>query len=718
MSTSINAAPRSILEGIQDVSGTTPIILPDQIPTHCPHLFFFAERGDTLPNLLVGDGLTRMYGAKTFDLRSKFATHQTVLATEVNAAGNRFFAQRVIPNDAAPRATIQLSCDILPVAVPLYERNVDGSLKLDNLGNVIPVLDDEDEPVTVAGHKVKWVAAAVPQYNKDGEVITQQMINDHLTDPDIDITPVANALGQSSPSQGDQADPANSTISTRYPIFEGEIAHIGSYGNLIGFRLSASTLKSTITNDNDLSNEIKSFLYRMQFVQSATANSTPLIWENLNGGQDVLFSFKENTFNPRTNVEYYWDDVIVQNYTDIDTDVTPVYGPFGRVHVYDENFKTIAGMIAEAESAVNVEVSAEEEDLFLINPVSCVDLNGNSYQSVEFVGAQGGGVLFNEIATHFARGGSDGTMTFDTFDALVAEQVANYGDLEANMLNSAKYPVSALYDTGFKLDTKKKFFTPIGRRKDVAVFVCTQDVSLSQNTVEEESSIAAALITAARLYPESEIYGTSTCRAFIVGHSGYLLSSPYKGLLPIVIELGSKLAKYMGAGNGIWDNGAAIDVEPNNRISMFRDVNHPFKPASVYAKDWKNGLIAPQSFDRRSNFIPAFRSVYDDETSILVSGINVLIAVNLQRVAEEVWREMVGNATLTNDQWVEQSDLKIGRKVRNRYDGRVVIRPETYFTDEDANNGFSNHCKIHMYGNNMKTQTTFTVVAHRRSDLE
>src|SRR5690606_24253267 len=139
---SINAAPRAVLEGIQDASGRPLATLPEMIPTHTPLLYFFAKKGDTLPNLLVGDDLVRMYGAETFDLRSKYATHQTVLATLVNEAGNRFFAQRVIPKDAAPRSTLMLWLDLLPARIPQYERNSDGSLLKDATGSPIPVLDE------------------------------------------------------------------------------------------------------------------------------------------------------------------------------------------------------------------------------------------------------------------------------------------------------------------------------------------------------------------------------------------------------------------------------------------------------------------------------------------------------------------------------------------------------------------------------------------------
>ena len=56
--------------------------------------------------------------------------------------------------------------------------------------------------------------------------------------------------------------------------------------------------------------------------------------------------------------------------------------------------------------------------------------------------------------------------------------------------------------------------------------------------------------------------------------------------------------------------------------------------------------------------------------------------------------------------------------MKDRFDERVVIVPDTYETKYDEQRGYSETCKIHVYGNNMKTVTSFTVVAHRRSELD
>ena len=78
----------------------------------------------------------------------------------------------------------------------------------------------------------------------------------------------------------------------------------------------------------------------------------------------------------------------------------------------------------------------------------------------------------------------------------------------------------------------------------------------------------------------------------------------------------------------------------------------------------------------------------------------------------------MGNAKLTNAQFAALSDQYILEDTEGRYDGRVVIKPYTYYTPADELRGFSWHCEIHMYANNMKTVGVMTVVTHRMEDLK
>lgn len=173
----------------------------------------------------------------------------------------------------------------------------------------------------------------------------------------------------------------------------------------------------------------------------------------------------------------------------------------------------------------------------------------------------------------------------------------------------------------------------------------------------------------------------------------------------------------MGAGNGVMKDGRGFDVSPNNQVTLLRDITGLYKTDRQRQRDWDAGMVWAQSYNRRSAFYPGVQTVYLDDTSVLNSAINMFIATELQKVCISVWRDLSGNAKLTNEQWIDRSNEMITQRTSNRFDNRVVIVPETFYTATDTLRGFSWSCRINMYANNMKTVGTFTVVAHRIEDL-
>src|SRR5574343_421085 len=162
----INAAPKSNLLGVDDQSGRQLVVEAELLPTHLPLVYSYAERGDTTPQVVLGDSATRLYGASTFDLRGKIATHQTLIYQACAAAGNSVLLQRVIPTDAPPPASLVLWLDILEEEVYSYERNLDGSIKKDGVtGAPVPELDGNGDPITIPGYTGKWVVTRLPQVN-------------------------------------------------------------------------------------------------------------------------------------------------------------------------------------------------------------------------------------------------------------------------------------------------------------------------------------------------------------------------------------------------------------------------------------------------------------------------------------------------------------------------------------------------------------------------
>ena len=695
MKTIVNAAPFVNLLGIQDASGRPPVITPEQVPTHLPLVYLYTQSGPTTPQLVSGDALAQMYGASTLDPRSAFYNHQSELAATVQGQGNPLMVQRVVPEDIGPKARLLLSLDIVADDIQQYERNTDGTFKLDEDGNKVPVIGPD---ATVEGYKARWV------------------INKWLT-------------GETTEAFGECAERTGSIVSTSgdqsqlYPILELEAYWLGGYGNNLGIRLDVPTTQSENPLNESVANAVKSFLYRFQAVSRTSAASSGTVVETLGGDQWLTFTFKEGAIDLSTDSELSWTDVFPLAYTDQDTPgLPPVYGPFGRSKIYKDNLTTVLAMIGAKEAAYGTlpvpSMDAQSEYLDTVNPFTAQAFDGTPYYSLALQGPADGGVLFGQNTTFYAEGASDGTMNDAAFDTLVGDQLTNFGGDDYTLMDDAMYPFSCVYDSGFSIDTKKAMLAISGKRKDIYSVVSTQDVSLPQNDQATESSMALALKTFARNYPESEIYGTSVCRAIIIGHSGYLINSKYKGLLPLTLEFAAKCANYMGAGNHLWASGLGFDTPPNNQISMFRGVNATFKQASVRNKDWTNGLVWVQNYDRQSQFWPAVQTVYDDDSSILNSAINMIIAVDLEKIAQRVYRDLTGISSLTDAQFADRCNRYIDERTQGRYDNRVTVVPDTYYTSQDVARGYSWSCKISLYGPSMKTVGTFTVVARRQSDLQ
>lgn len=683
-----NATPYARKQGIRDLSGRPPVREAEQVPTHLPHIFTFAERGPLEPQLVSGSSLTSLYGVRTTDLRAPFTTHQTVLMNAVNGEANAAIIQRVVPEDIPAEATLALGIDVLEEDLPVYERNPDGSFLRDQDGNLTETGD------TVPGVSAMWTTVEVT----DGE------------------------RPSAAPQTGSQTD-SGGNQSTFYPIYFLKVASQGSYGNRVGIRMWAPTAQSTTPTDVDTVNNQGAFLYRLQLVERPVNMATPNVTPTLVGDQFVEFALKDGVINERVDQELSYDKVVIPSYEDLDTPgFPPVYSPFSEFHVYKENLDTVLKLIYDKEVDMG-ELPVDDDDYsngyhHLINIHSAMDVSGFPYHTLRLKGPGDGGLLMTENTTHYASGGGDGTLTYEEFDKVVGNVCANYDSQPWHFMDTAQYPQSIIWDSGFTLETKKKLLVPMGLRKDIAVALCTQDVLEPQLSASEETSMAIALRAAARVYPESETYGTPTCRALVFGQSGRLINSQYTGLLPLTIEYATKFARYMGASNGSWREGQAPNVPGINRIEMFRDVNNLYKPERARHNDWDTGLIWAQRYDRSSLFYPALQTVYNDDTSVLNSAITMLACVELEKVCDRVWRDLTGIDYLTNEQFIERSDRLITAATNNRFDGRFIIEPNTTITGNDAQRGYSWSTDITIYAANMKTVGTYTITSRRIDDYQ
>lgn len=698
MSTTIvNGAPMTYLRGVQDKSTRTLIVEPEAIPTHLPKVYIFAQKGPSTPQLVVGNGRDQMYGSESFDLRKKFATHQTVLSNLLNAEGNSQMIERLIPTDAGPKANYRLSLDLLPTQIVQYKRDTNGGFLLDANGEKQPTTPAS----TTQGYKAKWVMSSV----------TTKTASD--TDSDL--------FGVAGQTAGDQVE--GGVQSTRFPILEFWASSEGDTFNNSGHRIWSPSVNSNGGVNSRFAQEGKAYPFRMTAIRRSSAIASAKAVETESGEPFFDFCLKPGAINSVSDSQMYLGDIYASKYENLKDKRFPVkYADMSGMKIYQDNIDTVLDMLYTVESTFFGEVGSDftvdaDDEKYLFNLFTGTSTTGAAYYSFELNSSDANAVRLSEGTNLFAKGGSDGTMTNAVFNQLVADAVSEYGNENSLLQDTAMYPESIIYDTGFKSSTKDALCKFISIRKDTAVVLATYEFGEKPMSAAEDHSMAVALRTKLQMYPESEYFGTPVMRGVVVGRSGTLRNSQFSGKLPLTIELAVKAAKMMGAGNGDWKVGYVFDRAPTNLINMFDDVSAPFTPANQRIRDWDVGLNYAMNFSRSALFFPCIKTAYNDDTSVLNSFFTMMACVELEKIGERVHREFSGSTTLTNAQLIDRVNKSIAARTTGKFADMVKIVPAAYISGGDEARGYSYTILIKIYANNMKTVATLEIQAYRMSDL-
>jgi hypothetical protein len=682
----LSSLPRTNFRGIQDVSPVNVAMPVESLPIRLPLFMGFAPWGSyASAGYVNAAGLQLLYGSDVISPKSKFFTHQSqFLRSHFTAGGTALFLRLKAPN--AKQATFRLALDLIADKVPLYERNGDNSLKLDQDGNKIATGETTD------GFRAQWRWVPVTA-GTDGSL----------------------TFGSADVSVGTLVSTVDGTNSELIPILDGLARWEGARGNNIGFRLHAPTVSSTDPADEDLQNELGAFLYRLQVVERANASSSAQLKRTLQSESYVDFSFKQGTINLQTEKQYYAGKVIKPAYESTNPAAFTGYGPVDKLAVYDAHVLDTLTKLAARESEYTTEDIADPHQF---NFLTGVDVAGNPYHTFVVEGPSAGGLLFGELSNLYMVGGADGDITPASYNTVVDEVLSNLDGSDVPFKDIARMPYDSVWDSGFPLDTKKKFANFHNIRPDVVVHACTQDVGRALNTPSEDSSIAISLRSHFRAMQESQEFGTKALRFMVVGQAGYLIEDDYDGLVPFLEFLMILATRYMGAANGEMDSTYAFGRGEQNVVTRYRDHNVVTRDPEVRNNDWNNGLNYTEYFDMSRLFWAGLQSIYEDHTSVLHGYINVCIACNLTRIGHITWRELSGDSQLTDDQFLDEVTARVTTRTSGKYDNRVDITPRAYFTDQDEALGFPWHLDIGMAGDNIRTVENLAVIASRRRVLE
>lgn len=679
-----NSTPRAIFTGFKEGLTTDPVTAPEITPIHLPYVFIQGGRGKEDTLLLTGDALSTVYGEDMLNYRSKYASPATLIARQAASTGSAIFTKRLVAPDATA-ARLRIGVEVVADKLVVYQRNADGSFKKDTSGNKIP-----DGDKTVDGLKMRWVV----NHDKDAE------------------TP--NAFGKDEVVIG-QLTAADGTQSNYYPILDGLVSWRGADGDNIGVRLEAPTALSSNPTRTDIIERIGAFLYRIQFVERKSSRTAPTVIRTISGMEQETFALQEGVIQPDDETDLSFGKVVVDAYEYNETGNTPIFAPMDQMHLYQKNIDDVVKKLYESESKVNKDLLTDVEFVEgQMNIFTGVDYNGIPYQTIEVLDADQGGVIFDGTSTFYAIDGSDGDVDWDTFDALAKQQFESFGRMGEDLEDMAFYPFSIVYDIGYKVDTKKAMANVLSLRPDVMIIASTHTWKGVELNVDEESSMGAMLRNYYRLHPESVLYNTPACRAAVFMQYGESIEAPSLGKVPLTLEVANKLATYMGASDGVI-RGTRIDNNPGNVVTTMRKINKTYRNATVRDRDWENGLNYVQTYNRNSNFFPAWGTIYNNDRSVWRSLINVIIGCDLTRVCYRLWAETTGTTGMDEALFLKLMGERFLEYTTGRYNDHVTVKGRFYLDKEDGYNGFSYHGDISLIGDPGMTVGTFTITGLRRN---
>lgn len=693
-----NSMPQNVNNGARDKSVPDPILTAKQYATHLPLWFIFAQKGPSTRTVADGPTREQLYGSSSFDVSSPYFTHATEFANQANEKGNQSIYQRVVPADAKT-AMMRLWLDVLPLQVPEYKRGTDGKYLLDQTGN------PQTTGTKVAGYQLKVVKTPI-----DGTL------------------PNGGPFGQASQMVGDQVDVPSNTQSTRYPWMDIPVSFAGLYGDDLGFRAWAPVAGSRVTPDAELLEVNKCYPY--VFACLDRSSDTIQNVQSVSGTQEITAVFRRGQVKASVgNQDISFESRFYDSYNDRErTGLAPLYGPFDNVHLYYDNLVAVLKLLYTAEQPFIDSFSdfdgsgftnTDEGEIFRFNFLGGKTSGGVPYHSFIINRNDANAEAMSDISTVWAEGGADGDISLNNFNRLVQTEMEKYGDINQEVTDDRLgNPQSIFWDSGFDSECKMAMANFIGVRKDTQLVWCLQDAQAAQPlTADEESSMAIALFTRAQQMPESTEYGTSAIRAMIVACDGILIGSTNRKRLPLSLEILSKSAEYMGAGNGLWKSAFRFSHGTRAEVTLFRDVNVVWRPISARQRDWANGMVYVQKKDMDTLFFPGLRTVYAVDQSIFTSFITSCVLVDLQKTADRVWSEFTGADEYSNEQFKKYVEQEFSKAIEGKYDNRVTVVPTVSFTAVDEYNGFSWTLNVDLGADNMKTVQYTVLTGYRQESM-
>lgn len=387
--------------------------------------------------------------------------------------------------------------------------------------------------------------------------------------------------------------------------------------------------------------------------------------------------------------------------------------------IYYGNMNTILAMLHATE--LSHPSAKHGSNINSINFIGGRDYYGDLYYTItmaEGIEINNDAVVLNEYTKNYLRGGKDGTMTPESYDLAVREKLRNFGADGVELYDMARYPFTAMWDSGFSIDTKNEFWPIATIRPDVFLGIAVQDVNLPFNSIDDEIATATALVSRAMLQVESSIYQTPFTRGSIMPWAGSAMGGAYNRPVTANRELADKVSQWMGGGTGKWTSGKDMDIYPQKVFANVLLKNYSYAPYATREKMWQNQMIAVEYSDQNELIFSGQQTINPNDSSVLNSISTVFGCIAATRAALKAYKWLVGNAKYEPGQMIKRSNDIIIDFLKGIGQDRLKFVPETTFTQADTDAGYAWTTIVHVYAPGMKTVNTITINSHTMQELE
>lgn len=628
---------------INDVS-RRPLPAPAAPGLHQPVFFGFAEKGPlNVPTKGSIAFLSRIYGEKTFETRSKYFHHPNLYARFAGGYQEIWFVR--LGDENMAKASLVLEASTKTVDMIQYQKDTFGARLLDGEGDPLPVLEvDGVTPVTEPGLELTWGVRAIDTAND--ETLTN-------------LQPVTTMDGD------DEV--------TTYPIVAFEADSFGSAGNLAGFKLwfDPEFTESVVENIGALT-----YQFAPMLLDDLTNNALPV--RDIYQAGEISVALKRDALDTSVNQYYDLEERVRNQYTSTDGNAPHSLIPMS-LHVYDQYVEAIGDAVV----ALSPELVGT--DAFMINILSGMDTANHHYDHFQTTNDAN---FVNANRVNYLTGGSDGQIKLANLEALYIDYMG--GSVYPEISDEARYPFTHIYDSGFSIDAKMAMINFGSFRKDVKFDLATQDVSLVPNGKAEDQSTGAALRAAALLHPESTFFGTPAIRYSIYQQCGRLASDPtYQMWVPMTLDRMVKRCMYEATSQS---RGQPTGL-PNAAVTMFSEIN--WTPSSDDQKrlNWSTALNYVQHYDTTGVHFADYRSVYPYDDSVLSDDILVDRLVYIKHMCRIVWATYVGRREPAETLF-DLISKDIDKRIFTAFNSEITSETTVYKTEEDEALGYKNTVQV------------------------